>query len=768
MNKRNQALALGLSISIIGLTALTGCLEEFGFHKSPPLVRELVSPEYVESPLWDVIPEQSEYHEVLADGDDASYVYTTTPGLIDVIDLTEPSAAIMRNYPLSVRVWIRGIGLEGEIYKNRGMGIGIRVSDLDGSKDHFERIRLGSSIETYYAEWPKNPMTGDDWTWPDISDLKALIMSGKPGVIDGGGRVAKLVVEIVVGANPDTGLLMAGPIFGAVTSSQIKVWVKTRHPCSVQIRYGTDETDVKENNGDTQTTDPVVTTDDRDNTTTFTIADLTPDTKYFFTVLIDGYGTHEFEETNPYWYDLPYCRTFPPERTEFDFDFAFSGDMHQMALEHDLFAEMESKLEEGDLPHFFIDLGDYYWNESDDLTILRDGFNLRRGYHAEARHLNHHILRKMPSYALGSDHDGVGNNYCKLGVPKDQGGHVIQEFKRVPNVNKARLEYFPLPDFDGINNGFDTEVTGIASGGGKWFLDDPATDFLSLDIHPGMIVIHDPEGADEAYSFVDTITNTGITLSQHLVSMTTGYTGPTFEEGDRYEIWRSCLYYRVTVGDAEFFFLDTRSKRDPNNTEYGDMLDGRMYLGGYYNSLNDDRGSGTKPGHLQRDWLVNNINGSTKKWKFIISEIPFKHDEGTPPEYFEFQKHDKWGDYDPNDDQRTYLKDNITADNVIWLSADRHFCGLNDASQAEDPWPEALASPLCYLGPGIMPSPLGSWMLNSENGIFAGPDGLRAGFGIVRVRSDLVTIDLYNHDGSLINNGYQDLTMTVNSIASSP
>lgn len=757
MNKYNQCLALVILISALVMMNWTACFDE----PPAPLFRQLLHPEDVASPLWDVAPVESDYCETLSDIDDETYVYTATAGEMDVIDLTDASRASMVTYPLSVRVWIRGFGAEGAFYENRMNGFGIRVHGPSGSEDYFERIRLGNEIDAYYAEWTKNPYTGEDWTWSEINEVQALIMSGKPGIPDGGGIISMLMVEVIAAEVPDTGFMVAGPIFGAVTSSQIKVWVKTRHPCSVQLRYGTVETAVKLNTEDTQTTDAIETSNDHDNTTTFTITDLTADTQYFFTVLIDGYEVHRFEATNPYWWELPYCKTFPPEKVHFDFDFAIGGDMHQMALEHDLYAEMGNKLEQGGLPHFFIDMGDYNWNESDDLTVQRDGFFMRRGYHAEARHLNHYILRKMPTYAVGSDHDGVGNNYCKFGMPWNFGFGIIQVFLRVPVANKARVENFPLPDFDGIENGFDSDITGIATGGGRAFLDDPSTHFPSLDIYPGMMVIHDPEGENQAYSFVDSITNTGISLSQNLTSTRTGEIEQTFEAGDKYEIWRSCLYYKFEVGNADFFVLDTRSKRDPNNTPYGDMLDGRQFLGENNNSVNSDKGGGSKPGHLQRDWLVNNINASTKKWKFIISEIPFKHDEDTPQDYYEFQKHDKWGEYDPHDDQRNYLKDNITAEGVIWLCADRHFCGLNDASHEEDPWPEVLASPLCYLGEPVMPSPQGSWIFNGENGIFAGPDGLRSGFGIVKVRSDQVTIELFNNDGSLINNGHQDFTMTV-------
>ena len=464
------ALAGSIVLSTPGWTDRLGPPEKMESAELSPFTREILHPASVESPDWDVFPGQSYPAEVLSDTDSNTYVYTTTPGEKLIVNLTDPPDETKSSYPITVRVWIRGRGLHEEETRNRTVGIGIRLLHQGDSVESFEWLRLTNYNEAYYVEWTVNPATGEAWTWSDIADIQAFILSGKPTDSGGGGRVARLVVEVLASIDPDAGLLVAGPIFGGVTSAEIKVWVKTRHPCSVRIRYGTDETGVRENTGDTVTTEPVQTSDDRDNTLAVKITDLTPNTRYFFTALIDGYTAHDVEAENPYWLTLPYCKTFPSEKDGFDFDFAIGGDMHEQPLEHDLFVRMEAKLTEGERPHFFIDFGDYWWNESDDLRIQRDGFSRRRGYHAEARHLNHYILRKMPQFAVGSDHDGVGNNYCKFGIPVPQVKRIVYEFRRIPNANRARVEYFPLPDFDGIQNGFATEVAGVSTGGGacRW------------------------------------------------------------------------------------------------------------------------------------------------------------------------------------------------------------------------------------------------------------------------------------------------------------
>jgi alkaline phosphatase D len=78
------------------------------------------------------------------------------------------------------------------------------------------------------------------------------------------------------------------------------------------------------------------------------------------------------------------------------------------------------------------------------------------------------------------------------------------------------------------------------------------------------------------------------------------------------------LYHRFTLGNAEFFFLDNRSSRSPNNEAF------------YYDST--DVSFPWKflppPGHTilgteQMQWLLNGLENSTAKWKFLLSGTTF-------------------------------------------------------------------------------------------------------------------------------------------------
>jgi len=350
------------------------------------------------------------------------------------------------------------------------------------------------------------------------------------------------------------------------------------------------------------------------------------------------------------------------------------------------------------------------------------------------------------------------------------------------------------------------DVDGIATDGNAYTLVDVNANFDS-SIYPGMVVSKTTR--PHAYSFVKAVDSiTQITLSEDLSG------GESFGDGIGYRIHRGGLWHSFKCGNAEFFVMDTRYKRDPNGTPGGDMLDGRRYgsppkafgittdeqpyrlkddsadftssvnqgdvvmngTAGTYAlitaidsdhemRLNEDimkrgedyevfesGGSVGSSGHVQRDWLVNALNGSTAKWKFIVCELPFLHDV--------VKNNDKWADYDPLNALRDYLKNHIAANNVVWLNADRHFAALDDGSHPNDPWPSVNASPL-HCNERQMQPVCGTWLVDGYEAAFDHDHGCEGAFGLVKVRSGNVTIELRGPDGMLINNSVTDLTMTV-------
>ncbi|MGE0636477.1 MAG: alkaline phosphatase D family protein [Bacteroidia bacterium] len=78
------------------------------------------------------------------------------------------------------------------------------------------------------------------------------------------------------------------------------------------------------------------------------------------------------------------------------------------------------------------------------------------------------------------------------------------------------------------------------------------------------------------------------------------------------------LYHSFTIGNAEFFFLDNRSARSPNNEAF------------FYDStdVSFPWEFSPPPGHTilgaqQMQWLLNGLENSTAKWKFLLSGTTF-------------------------------------------------------------------------------------------------------------------------------------------------
>ena len=287
-------------------------------------------------------------------------------------------------------------------------------------------------------------------------------------------------------------------------------------------------------------------------------------------------------------------------------------------------------------------------------------------------------------------------------------------------------EYFPLPTLSAP-----ADITGTATGGSATTLIDTGVDFTTMDLHAGMAICRSDIEVG-AISIIKEITATTLTFNTGLSG------GYSFSAGDPYYIKKGGLWYSFQCGNAKFFVIDSRYKRDPNGTVNGDMLDGRAFGSG----ANFNAGGGTGTGHVQRDWLVNAVNNSTAKWKFICCDVPFKYDEPGS------NGNDSWGGYDANDSLRNYLMTNIVAPNVIWLSGDRHHCAVDDASNINDKWPHVICG---TLGGGVQP-------INAthlSNGVTSSylPGSGEYSFTKIDVSAKSITIGIYDQFGVLVDQG---------------
>ncbi|MCX7743181.1 MAG: alkaline phosphatase D family protein [Flavobacteriales bacterium] len=76
------------------------------------------------------------------------------------------------------------------------------------------------------------------------------------------------------------------------------------------------------------------------------------------------------------------------------------------------------------------------------------------------------------------------------------------------------------------------------------------------------------------------------------------------------------LYHKITIGNADIFFLDTRSSARPNHEAFQYNPSTNVW------TFNPDT-SYTILGHAQKNWLKQELLNSTAKWKFLVCGLPF-------------------------------------------------------------------------------------------------------------------------------------------------
>jgi alkaline phosphatase D len=145
-------------------------------------------------------------------------------------------------------------------------------------------------------------------------------------------------------------------------------------------------------------------------------------------------------------------------------------------------------------------------------------------------------------------------------------------------------------------------------------------------------------------------------------------------------IWQSFVF-----GDVEFFILDCRSQRNPNQNAFdvnGDFKPPKNHslLSGFNIS-----------GENQLDWFLNALKKSTAKWKVIVSTVLFNpayakiFQNSALLEKYPWMKNDvidKWAGF-PNDVNlltETIKQNNIK--NVLVLSGDTHSSYIDDGTNS--------------------------------------------------------------------------------------
>ncbi len=409
-----------------------------------------------------------------------------------------------------------------------------------------------------------------------------------------------------------------GPILGALTENSVGVWGRTDLPGDLFVRYGSSLGNLDQLAG------PVATTLDRDNTGVVVLANLEPNQRYHYQLLSDPLDG-ETDENSGSFRTLPAAGQFENAelnpRGLFNFSFEFACGNNQGANPAlPGFITMLRELR--DETHFAIQNGDWIYEENRDFapgewlgqvgrpppprivdlapTIVGVWENyklyLRRGGPLRAWH------RNMPSFFTFDDHEILGdvNGTGTIGLRSRRAA-----FRDIGV--KGWYDYLgwsnPVGDVQDIHFGRTTLSKGSD------VLVDEAADFSKLDLdQAASLTVHwggPSAGVNEKpLDGIGGDPNAGVyEIVEALDSKRLKIRPPARENSEpSYSIGR-ISYFKMPVGNAEFFFVDTRSFRQIHDRA-NPMAAGVSMLGA-----------------RQKSWLEASMKASEADFLFVVSSV---------------------------------------------------------------------------------------------------------------------------------------------------
>lgn len=165
------------------------------------------------------------------------------------------------------------------------------------------------------------------------------------------------------------------------------------------------------------------------------------------------------------------------------------------------------------------------------------------------------------------------------------------------------------------------------------------------------------------------------------------------------------IYHSLKLGNAEFFMLDLRASRTPNNDAF-------VQNAGIWSFAPPS--NHTILGNVQKSWLENAILNSNADWKFIVSSvtynrsfselidllmfaqsIPFTYSGNTVTGlYLAAVMGDNWSGFPEDSDWLYDLCVNNNIENVIVLSGDTHTSAIDDGENSG--FPELMSANLAH------------------------------------------------------------------------
>ena len=266
--------------------------------------------------------------------------------------------------------------------------------------------------------------------------------------------VGVIHVSVALAAKPShTGYprLMQGPMIGAVTDTEAKMWVRTSGAFTVAVVY-----DLTPEFTSPKETEPVMVSKTDDYTAVITISDLAPATEYFYEIRVDGIKDRYLKKLKPLRF-----HTAPRVGEKADLRIAFgSGSKWQDDRIQPIWPWVTHYE-----PDIFFWMGDNIYGDSLDPDILREEYRRQR----EVAGLQP-LIHNTSHLAIWDDHDFGLNNHDRTNPIKEGAYEVFLEYWPNPS--------YGLPDVKGIFFTYTWGRVEFFVMDGRWYRDpdeDPNT-----------------------------------------------------------------------------------------------------------------------------------------------------------------------------------------------------------------------------------------------------------------------------------------------------
>ena len=245
--------------------------------------------------------------------------------------------------------------------------------------------------------------------------------------------------------------LMQGPMVGAVTDTDAKIWVRTSGAFTVSVVY-----DVTPDFSSAKQTEPVMVEKANDYTEVITISDLEPSTEYFYEIRVDGIKDRYLKKLKPLRFE-----TAPSAGEAADLRIAFGS---CPKWQDDRIQPIWPWVTHHE-PDIFFWIGDNIYGDTLDPDILREEYRRQR----EIAGLQP-LIHNTSSLAVWDDHDFGLNNHDRTNPVKEGAYEVFLEYWPNPS--------FGLPDVKGIFYTYTWGQVEFFVIDGRWYRDpdeDPDT-----------------------------------------------------------------------------------------------------------------------------------------------------------------------------------------------------------------------------------------------------------------------------------------------------